>query len=326
MTKRKNRAPQIPAQPSRSGNSSPKGILELDRFTESTVAKWNERSQDLNELHDVLYFHLEPERRRHRFEILRAIQQTPPLSVNIDQWVRIIDYRWTLKPLSAAGSLTYIGGRFNAGRELNRNTLDPWPALYIAEDYPTAYREKFQLPISDTRDGLTTNDLALAGGKSHSTIILNGKLHRVFDLSVSSLEGVAKILRKIKMPQRAVQLRAKLNFQNNQQVMIRTGKQLFDSAVIHNWRVFPVQFGLPSSSQLLADLVRDAGFEGIIYPSTKGLGKCIALFMQNLDSKSWIELADTAVPDSAITRLDTNSVGTLSGWDDLGMVDPDYNL
>lgn len=56
----------------------PKGILELDRFTEASITKWNELSADLDELQDVLHFNLEPERRRLRGELISALQQVEP--------------------------------------------------------------------------------------------------------------------------------------------------------------------------------------------------------------------------------------------------------
>jgi hypothetical protein len=39
--------------------TSPRGILELERFTEENITQWNYASENLNELEDVLYFNLE---------------------------------------------------------------------------------------------------------------------------------------------------------------------------------------------------------------------------------------------------------------------------
>ena len=42
--------------------------------------------------------------------------------------------------------------------------------------------------------------------------------------------------------------------------------------------------------------VKQAGFEGIIYPSTKGEGECIALFPDQLEgSDSYLELSDNDI-------------------------------
>jgi hypothetical protein len=90
--------------------------------------------------------------------------------------VRTVTYQYSLEPLSCAGSLTDIGGRFNAGCELDDNTVSPWPALYVAQDLETAFREKFGIASDDVVDGLTAHELALNGKVSHSNVILNGHL------------------------------------------------------------------------------------------------------------------------------------------------------
>lgn len=50
-------------------------------------------------------------------------------------------------------------------------------------------------------------------------------------------------------------------------------------------------------------MLRDAGFEGVIYPSTKGTAKCISVFVENLTgSDSYIELRDAA-PESVMHTI-----------------------
>lgn len=60
---------------------------------------------------------------------------------------------------------------------MDPGTLNPWPALYLAEDFETAFREKFQMARSDTVDGLTPEELALER-ISHATVFVSGHLHR----------------------------------------------------------------------------------------------------------------------------------------------------
>lgn len=303
------------------GTPPPRGILELDRFSEANVDRWNEVSADLDELNDILHFYLEPERRRRRPELIAALQQFQPESVDLQNWVRIIDYQWTMHPLSAAGSLTYIGARFNAGQDLDRNTLDPWPTLYVAADHPTAYREKFQLPLGQHVEGLTPEELSLDAGKSHSTVVLRGQLSRVFRLTPDTLNPVARVLSRIKMPDRAEQIKRKLKIKPGDLRMVTTGKQLFDVVAIQNWRVLPVQFGLPSPSQILAELIRAADFEAIAYPSSKGGGDCLAVFVDKLAPGSYIELTGAA-PEGALAKLDESTAEELAGWARIGLKIP----
>ena len=272
-------------------------------------------SRDLDELEANLYFALEPERRRLRLQLLDALklQQSKPLRLHA--WVRIVDYQYTNMPLSSAGSLTGFGGRFNAGMDLDAGTLNPWPALYLAEDYETAYREKFQLKSSQTVDGLKAEELALQSGRSHSTVLLQGLMDRAFDMTVPrNLDAVASVLKKIRMPERVKALKKKLMLKSTDISMIQNGQSLYNAVLLYNWRVQPAQFGLPARSHVLAELVRAAGFEAILYKSTMGPGRCLAVFPDQLSGQAYVELVDKAPPEVRHTRLDDNSAGDLAGW------------
>ncbi len=310
----KRRIPSKPRPPG--GGASPSGILELDRFSEATIEKWNEHSQDLDELSASQYFGVEPERRRYRQELLDALRSTDPVLIKFDTWVRAVTYRYGLAPLSSAGSLQDIGGRFNAGTELDDQTLAAWPALYIAEDFETAFREKVQLPSDSLENGLTPQEMALMPGASMSVVTLQGRLSDVFDLrSPASLEAISKIFRRIEMPPKAKRLKKKLKISDADFFMIKSARQLFDAVLKHNWRVEPRQFGMPSPSQTLAELIRAAGFEAIMYQSSKGPGKCLAVFPDKLLDGSFVELADPAPPEVRHPRLDSSNGNDLCGWD-----------
>lgn len=303
------------------GNPSVTGLLELDRFSELSVERWSELAADLDELQDVLYFNLEPERRRHRPDLIKALQKTSSIPLELKNWTRIVDYRWSLHPLSAAGSLTGVGGRFNAGVDIDSGTLQPWPSLYLASDQATAFREKFQMAADKKIAGLTAEELSLCNGHSYTTIFIQGKLSKVFSLTPATLNPIARILGKIKMPDRAVQIRKKLKVNPGNLRMLTTGKQLHDVSAVQNWRVLPIQFGLPSQSQILSELIRAAGFEAILYQSSKSGGQCLAVFVDQITSESFIEIS-SQTPDGTIKRLDQNSADELAGWAALGLKQP----
>lgn len=309
----KPKRPVIPA--ARSIPQAPIGIRELDRFSNASIDQWNAISSDLDELEANLYFALEPERRRLRPQLLGALQLQQSKPLLMQGWVRIVDYQYTNMPLSSAGSLTGFGARFNAGMDLDPGTLKPWPALYLAEDYETAYREKFQIKSSQTIEGLKPEELALQNGRSHSTVLLQGRIDRAFDMTVPrNLHAVANVLRKIKMPERAKGLKKKLRLKPTDLSMVQSGQSLYNAVLAHNWRVQPAQFGLPARSHVLAELVRAAGFEAILYMSTMGPGKCLAVFPDQLSGQAYVELVDKAPPEVRHTRLDDNSAGALAGW------------
>jgi len=152
-------------------------------------------------------------------------------------------------------------------------------------------------------------------------VVLNGQLSRVFPFTPESLGPISKILAKIKMPERAERIKRKLKIKPHDLRMLTTGKQLFDVAAVHNWRVQPTHFGLPAPSQILAELIRAADFEGIAYQSTKGAGTCVAVFVDRLAAGSFVEIA-SAAPPGAITRLDAETADTLAGWDQIGLKRP----
>ncbi len=310
--------PVIPSRPRPPANKPPRNILELDRFSEANLREWTAASQNLDELEAVLYFHLEPERRKLRTQLIESLQSVKPLVYSINNWSRIIDYQYSLEPLSCAGSLCNSegGGRFNASIELDPGTLQPWSALYIAQNYETAYRERFQIESTGTVDGLTPTELALNPAVSFTSLALQGELHRVFDLrKTASVEAIAKVLGKIPMPSRARELAKKLRIPSTELFMVKTPEQVLEMVLKNNWRTLPVQFGLPSQSQILAEMIYEAGFEAILYKSTKGPGDCIALFPASIGGRSYVEIAGKVPAEIKYHRLDANSAKYLEGWE-----------
>lgn len=316
MARSKKRA--IPSRPPPPVSKPARNILELDRFSETNLREWNAASQNLDELEAVFYFNLEPERRKLRPQLLKALRSVEPLVYPLENWVRLIDYQYGLEPLGCAGSLCNPegGGRFNVGIELDPGTLSPWPALYIAQDHATAFREKFQIESKSNIDGLTPSELALNPGVNYTAISLCGKLHRVFDLRKdASVAALAKVLAKITLPPRARELAKELKIPMSELLMVKTAEQVCSVVLKNNWRTLPVQFGLPSQSHILAELIRAAGFEAILYKSTKGAGDCLAIFPGLMDGRSYIEVVGQALPGVKHVRLDANSARGLEGWE-----------
>lgn len=63
------------------------------------------------------------------------------ISYSNKNWVRIVSWKYSNDPLSIKGScLNAPGGRFNYG-DIG-DEYDPFGALYIAEDFDTAHKEK----------------------------------------------------------------------------------------------------------------------------------------------------------------------------------------
>ena len=276
MPKRKIPAPpQAPA----SGLPGLPGLLELDRFSAAALEKWTEASRDLDQLSASLYFETEPERRRYREGLLSALRAAPVTGLEFSSWARIVTYRYSLAPLSCAGSLHDVGGRFNACTDLDDRTLEAWPALYIAEDYETAFREKFQLASHDTKGGLKAQDLALTPNASHATVVLRGKLSNVFPLmDDEALKPVCRVFRRFKMPAAATRLQKKLKIPNRHNFMIRSPVQLRQALLAQNWRLPPA--GTPSEQAAWVAMPESS--REAVNRVFANMGKSIAAFERNI--------------------------------------------
>ncbi len=238
---------------------------------------------------------------------------------DFEGWSRLVDSRWTLRPLSAAGSLTSYGGRFNIGQDVFEATPDPFPALYIAENYETAYREKFQMEVGEQVDGLKPDEMNL--NTSFSCYRMSGHLERVVDVTdLKALYAVSRVLKTVRRPADLKSLAMKLKLGRNVSWLIRTPDELQTQLQVRNWRSWAVLFDLPAPSQLFGEWAMRAGVEGIKYRSTKSkTGFCLAVFPSNLGSNlSFVELTDPAAPEVRHTRLDIASAENLCGWNVLG--------
>ena len=220
--------------------------------------------------------------------------------------VRVTDWRWNLAPLSPAGSIHGIGGRFNIGVELHRARGQAFPALYIACDVDTANREYFGAPPDSSTGQLSTLEFALRTESSFTTFALQTRLEQVFDLrDASRLEAFVQILARFGLSNdtKAFARSAKLQPRD----LVRTPKKLWTLALTPPaiWRWECQMFGIPVPGQMLGRFVRDAGFEAILYPSQQGGGDCLAVFPENFKaSNSEIRVVGNAPAGASCTILD----------------------
>jgi hypothetical protein len=226
------------------------------------------------------------------------------MAVDVTNWARVTDWRWNLTPLSAAGSLNGIGGRFNIGNDLDRARNQAFMCLYIAENVDTAFAEYFGGSLSSTTTGLSLSEFALRRASSFTTFLLRGQLAQVLDLRTDeSLDAFADIIkgfdisqdtknavRKAGLPPRAIMRSA-----------TELRRQLL--APSSEWRLEPQAYGIPAACQIFGRFVRDAGFEGVLFPSQQGGHSCLAIYPGNFRaSDGHIEVIG-AVPEGATHTL-----------------------
>lgn len=278
----------------------------IDQFSADDLERWDAGTSAIQAFHDRVYFDLERQRVVHREALCAALRDSPGTPIVLDDWVRVTDWRWNLTPLSPAGSVIGIGGRFNLGQALDRARGQAFPALYLARDVETAYLEYFGADLTTTMGALTLGELALRRPSSFTTFVLRGCIENALDLhDARALTAFARIISKFSLSRDAERLRRKANLKPRP--LIRTAAQLRQHALNSpsQWRAEPQQCGIPAPGQMLGDFARAAGFDAILYPSQRGGRACLAVFPSNLRaSDSWIEVVGERPPGSSWYRLD----------------------
>ena len=277
----------------------------LDRFSDADIRTWN-RASKLSEQYNVkLFYHLESLRQIHHQDLCEALQDTSPLTLKSENWWRFVDLKYTDIPLSAHGSIIK-GARFNIGNDLGSIGFKPFPVLYFAENEDTAKAEKFG--TTKAANGLENNELALRTTPSYSAMRLKFEIHNVFDLTkANNLLKFTQIISTFQISDDLRKLATELG--HKPPYLVSKPSQLKEVLLSNNWRYYPVQHEIPANSQLFGRILRDAGFDAVIYPSTKNPKyKNIGVFIENLEkSSSFVELQDEASSQVKITKLSTDT-------------------
>jgi hypothetical protein len=133
---------------------------------------------------------------------------------------------------------------------------------------------------------------------------VSGVLNSVIDLNKGGeLQDFVNLINDFKIPEHLKESFKKFNLSSE---LVTTVPMLINCLLDPNWRVNPMQFDVPSTSQIFGQLAIDAGIEGIVYPSKFTNKNCLVIFPQNFEknSKSFIQLDDTAPKGIITSRLD----------------------
>lgn len=281
--------------------------LLLDQFTELDLLAWKALGKKAESFAYDFFYALESQRAQHHDELCISLQKAGSVSYHLDNWVRIVDHKFTLEPLSWFGSLKWVGGRFNYGEAIDSHRFEPFPALYLASDTETAYREKFVLKADESSSGLSTKDLTFQKENSYTIFSLKGKLHNLFDLTkTKNLVPFVKIIQNFDLDKKFAEVAKELKIKPPR--LLTTPEALLKSFLDENWRHMPVQNNVPSNPQIFGKLLFKAGFEGVLYQSTKNhRGRCIAVFPSNLSQDSKIQLQGEVHKDVRLRTLDSES-------------------
>lgn len=230
-------------------------------------------------------------------------------SFAFSNWQRAISYEFSLMPLSSRGSVVSpAGGRFNIGA-IDSLRFPSFSALYLAEDFETANREKNGMLSKSGGGGFTVEELSEIGQSSSSVIRLQGKISQALNLTNTNvLKDFVQLLKSIKPSKALIKQARALNIVEKHALPMKSANDFITTFLMPDWRLFPMQFDVPSNSQILGQIVHEAEIEAILYPSAKKSDKlCLAVFPKNFEmSDSYIQIQDKA-PKGIISRLDATT-------------------
>lgn len=180
---------------------------------------------------------------------------------------------------------------------MNPSVVPRFSALYIAQDKETAEKE---LLLSKDHPKLSPFDFSLTDPSSISIVAVHGILDTIFDIrGDTKLKRIIKILSKFKFSPFLKKLSSTLKIDSK---IIKTKKQMYESISETKWRNKPMDFDVPSNSQIFGQMVRNSGISGVLYCSSITQKECLAIFPTNFkNSSSFIELIDKP-PNKKIPR------------------------
>lgn len=283
------------------GKSEP--LYDLDQFTDASIREWIAYGRAVRDFHYALFFDLAGQRAARHKELRAALQHVSPVSVSLDGWCRLVNFQFSNQALSPAGSLRWVGQRFNFGCDIEPNQFPPFPALYLAENFETAFREYHGLAKDKRVEGLRPDELSLEDRGNWVTLQLDGHVNNVFDLTkAANLKGLCQILSKFNLSDRVKKLAVKAK--RPPATLVRTPGELLNGLMAENWKVWPVHFDVPANSQVFGQMIVEAGFEGILYRSAKGGERCLAVFTRQLgNSDSRIAVRGECPPGTQLLEI-----------------------
>lgn len=277
----------------------------LDAINPHAIRTWIKRHQDLIDYNAQHYAFFASRRSQVMEGLKKSLLEVQETFLFEKPWRRIVSHQHSNTPLSTVGSVLHLpGGRFNIG-QIDVERFPQFPALYLAEDVQTAYLECFGLVRDIEVNGLTADELVVAGNFSHFNII--GKLEKILNLTkLDSLAGFYNLIKDIELP---IYFRREANrLKVTPNLPVSSLKELYDSLFREKWRLAPMQFDVPANSQIIGQIACSAGLDGILFPSSKNGHNALCVFPQNFKaSEAYIEISGNVAESVKSTRIDKDT-------------------
>lgn len=279
-------------------------FLEEVSFNELKERK--QRTEDLINYHWAYYSELAVQREAIKDEIYSVLRDKCLNSYQFKSWQRAVKYKYSLHPLSCVGSMTYIGQRFNYGKDINSN-LTAFPALYLASDKDTALQETLGQTSVEESSTLSARELALGNPQSETIVSVSGELETVFDLRNS--KNITKFVNLVKnfTISRSLKKEAKRLGKISTDVVTKP-KQLWDTILVDEWQQHGNFYDVPSNSQIFGHILNEAGISGVLFNSRLTGKECLSIFTDNFpNTNSWVGLDDEAPLVEIPAKLDSSN-------------------
>ena len=298
---------QFPRRRKQQPNRPPQENI-LDEFTEGSIGSSKKATEALGKYHWDFYGDLAIQRYRVLPKIKEALLEASNKEYPIKNWQRAVKWKWSHSPLSARGSLSDPGGRFNIG-DIDTTRFPPFQGLYIASDKETALQEILTGPpvIAQAKGNLSGYDFALTNPASITIVSVSGHIESVINLeSGKSLKKFVDIIKDFEIDKELFERAKVLN--EPPPSLIQTADQLVRASTAREWQHMPMFFDIPAPAQIFGQLAFETGIGGIVYPSIHTGKSCIVVFPKNLKGTgSYIQLDDTPPSDDVQRRIDAQN-------------------
>jgi len=280
----------------------------LDQFSLTEIQKWKVLRDKILSYHWEYYSSLAYQRSKITDNIRAALVEAAEGPFPFTGWQRIVKYKYTNAPLSVAGSLTDIGGRFNIG-DIDPARFTPFPALYVAADRETAMVET--LGQGGAEQKLSGLEFALTKTDSISAVSVRGVLESVINLNnLERLDRFVRLIKDFVVAGKLTHLTQESGWVPPE--LIRTLPQFKEAMLHRDWQQWANLYEVPIASQIFGQLVMSAGIEGIVFPSKFNGHDNLAIFPQAFVGDSVIELAGEIPTTVKVRRLDASTAKNLS--------------
>jgi RES domain len=278
------------------------GELLVEHFSDHELLAWRAKGKNFQSYHYLWYFELEGQRAAQESHLLDSLRKVRGTDIALAGWGRALNYKYSNTPLSCIGSIKWVGGRFNYGIDIDAARFPPFPTLYLAEDFETGLREMQGLTREDSRAGLSARELNLCAKDGVAWATISGTVGNVFDLTrPKNLEGFCEVISSFKLSKAVRDLERRLNALPLR--LITTAPGLLSTFMMEHWRECPTVWNTPSNSQLFGHLLSQAGFEGVLFSSTRTGKKNLALFTRQFKNSPSVVKVVNAPPTATLTEL-----------------------